>query len=52
MSNLNQKQLMEILHNLKLAAEKSKKIKEYENNTSINQYCLDLRKEGINYQKK
>lgn len=27
MSNLNQKQLMEILHNLKLAAEKSKKNK-------------------------
>lgn len=47
MSNLNQKQLMEMLHKLKLAAEKSKKIKEYENNTSINQYCLDLRKEGI-----
>lgn len=47
MNDFKQKQLLGMMQNLKLAAEKAKEFREYENNTSIDQYCLDLQKEGI-----
>lgn len=49
MDSISQKTLQQMMNNLKDAAEMRKRHREYEEKTSIAQYCMDLQKLGIDF---